>query len=182
MTENRKHIEVLLDVNNVIIEKPESFVSCILKATSIAYNIECVNRKYKSKDEIEGDVIEELVRAFTREVFSNILGGIFKSKKYNKQYKYSKEILKKGNIAIGIQEYISDFFDVDCYIIIPLKGGVRLDISKEQHSYYHKNRDSIFLLYEEGKYCLISVFDDESIYSIFDSSSEIVTQLKNFDL
>lgn len=177
MTEFRKLIEILIGAEGVIIEEPSTLVGCILKATSIEYNMRCVNYKYKSPDLIEEETTQVLVDGFTREVFSSLLGGAFTGRKHKKRYKTSKERLSEGYPLFGIQEYISDFFNIDYYVIIPREDSVYIDIGNIQHTYYHKFRNSILLLYRDGMYSLISVKEDDTLTSVFSPEWDLIRNI-----
>ena len=116
MSDLVKMISSALGIKKCFISEPQTLIECILEATDISYNIRLNDTTYMSKNDILEMNIDNLISLFNYEVYSSILGGALSSGKRNtkyKNYKNAKNALKDGDIHFGIQEYISDYYNIN---------------------------------------------------------------------
>jgi len=180
-TETEK-IRELLCVDSCKLESHQtkySLIHCILSAVSMSYHLEHLNGKDMTKDQIAKSIGKQLYNCFSLEVYNGLMNGqLAQSSKYT--FSLLKGSLKSHRtISFGIQEYISDWFDVDIYILYGYKKKIRLDIGGKHHRFYHKGRDSIILFYD-GKYfhnVAVQIPNSDSFSVLFSAGGSIVSNM-----
>lgn len=155
-----------------------SLLHCIFYAKSKSYNLGYINNQHISKDDMIRKVGRELYSGFTKKVYNNLLGGNMSNSSH--RFSEAKKSLKSTEvITFGIQEYISDIFEVDIYILYNDNGKMKVDVGKRHHHYYHKGRSSIIVLYEDNKFSSVGAYNNSKFFFLFSADSDIIIELYN---
>lgn len=182
MSENiQNRISTLLSVNQSIIVdhgKKDSLIHCILYCGSRSYNLEYIDNKNVRHSQITRKVRKELIVGFTKQKYESLIDGNIS--KYQSYKKCRSSLESNKIIEFGVQEYISDVFDIDIYIIYDDGNKLVVDIGDEHHQFYHKGRKSIIVYYDNGKFLSIGIEKNSCYYFLFEPTSKIIFQLYGY--
>ncbi|MCP4120176.1 MAG: hypothetical protein GY751_00290 [Bacteroidetes bacterium] len=189
-----------LSVAECILEPFDDFYECLMSALSMSYHLEMSQetksiRKSDLLDNFKLQLIEA-VDEYELECLDPNLHFSLIDKRITRIKKHMKRDILKGTTSFYLHQFISDFLDIDYYILYEESGEVKSTISKETTGYIYKARDSIIItIYQEvnvgdddaghdkfsnsrHKYCLTHVLDEDDCHvSLFRPDSDVIISL-----
>lgn len=186
MSEIEEKLESALKIADVtLIPEVDQFkdpssglVRCILDSTSMAYQLEYWGGKYIGKDVIVERVSEELEKSFTRDVYNNLLGGAMVESSKRCYERAKRSISSPKGIEFGVQEYLSDMYNIDIILLYDNAEKLKVDRRRKEHTYYHRGRDTIIVLFHGNVYYLVAIETNNGYVTLFHPESEFVRNLK----